>query len=409
MDLSGLNCANDVVLAADPKAQLEEQPRAPPAAPAILQPKVAGGSNVTPLLTPGRGLTAPDLRTQIAFADGLAEQVAILDRGWSFLAANQAWTRAMSDRLTPGLSPGENYLEHLLELAREGDEEARAVAEALTRIDSGEISSFEYLEPSDREGTGRVYKMRIYPCSTPSRQWRVVVRYDVTELLDLKKQTHLFGDQLLNAEAEERRRVARDLHDTTAQDLVALQLSLANLKRKRRAPVGEDFADADEALERLQREIRSISYLFHSPLLHEPGLSKGLEAMAKGFGKRTGLNVSLWLDDLDSVDPRLSLMIHRLTQEALANVHRHARATEVEIRLIVTERRIHVMVRDNGIGLGKGCDGAVGVGLRSMRERAEDLGGFLQLKSGPGGTSVIASLPYRAEEVIRPASAPAGI
>jgi signal transduction histidine kinase len=351
-------------------------------------------SNVTPLLPPGRGLTTPDLRTQIAFADGLVEQVAILDRNWTFLAANQAWTKAMLDRMSPGLSPGANYLEHCLYLASKGDEEAGATAEAMRRIDAGEISRFDHLDTSDHERNGRSYQMRIYPCATPSRQWRVVVRYDVTELTDLKQQTRRFGNQLLNAEAEERRRVARDLHDTTAQDLVALQLSLANLKRGQRSPCREEFADADEALGRLQREIRSISYLFHSPLPDQPGLSKGLEAMAKGFGKRTGLNVILWLDDFDSADPKLSLMVHRLTQEALANVHRHAKASEVEIRLIVTEQRVHVMIRDNGVGLARGGDAAsMGVGLRSMRERVADLGGSLVLKSGSTGTSIIASLP----------------
>ena len=229
----------------------------------------------------------------------------------------------------------------------------------------------------------------------PGRLYRVVARYDLTELMALKRQKLRFGNQLLNAEAEERRRVARDLHDSTAQDLVALQLSLANLKRGHRPRFREKFADADEALDRLQREIRSISYLFHLSPPDQPSLSKGLEAMAKGFGRRTGLNVTLWLDDVEVADPKLKMAVHRLTQEALANVHRHSKATEVEVRLIATESRLHLMVKDNGVGIEAHSEvAAVGVGLSSMRERIEEFGGSLVLKSGKTGTSVIASIPH---------------
>lgn len=358
--------------------------------------EVDTGSNVTPLLPPGCGLTASDLKAQIAIADGLAEQIAILDANWTFLAANQAWTKAVDDPPLPGLAPGLNYLEYCDERASEGDEEAAATAEALRRIDAGEISRFDHFDAGEGPQNGRAHQIRIYSCAAPRRQWRVMVRYDVTELATLEQQKHHFAGQLLNAEAEERRRVARDLHDTTAQDLVVLQLTLANLKRGRGLLFQEELADADGALDRLQREIKSISYLFHSPVSDQPSLSKDLEALAKGFGRRTGLNVALWLDDADIIDRRLCLMVHRLTQEALANVHRHSKASDVEIRLIISEKRLHLMIRDNGVGFTMGFDvrDSVGVGLRSMVERVEELGGRLVIKSGDNGTSIIASLPF---------------
>src|SRR4051794_15685309 len=87
---------------------------------------ISRGSNVTPLLPPGLGLTASDVRAQIAFADGLAEQVAFLDKSWTFLAANEAWTNAAIDATPPGLLPGSNYLEYCDALAAKGDDEARA-------------------------------------------------------------------------------------------------------------------------------------------------------------------------------------------------------------------------------------------------------------------------------------------
>src|SRR5205085_4495113 len=262
------------------------------------------GSNVTPLLPLGVGLTASDLKAQLAFADGLPEQVAILDKNWTFLGANRAWSRAAADRPRPGLAPGSNYLGYCEERARQGDEEARTLAEGMRRIDAGQIGQFEYFEGS--QGLrGPSHQVRLYACTMPRRQWRVIARYDVTEVAALKRQTDAFADRLLNAEAEERRRVARDLHDTTAQDLFVLQLTLANLKRGRGSLFRGKLTDADEALHRLQQEIKSISFLFHSPVPDQPSLSKGLETLAKGFGQRTGIHVTLWLDEADVLDSRL--------------------------------------------------------------------------------------------------------
>lgn len=362
------------------------------------RPQLPSGSNVTPLLRSGLDLTRSDLKAQIALADGLAEQVAILDSNWTLLAFNQAWEKAAIEGTCPDLSVGSSYLDYCDELARHGDAEAQLSAAAMRSIDSGDIARFDQLVGGDGSTPGRKYQVRIY--SSPSRhRWRTVVRYDVTELVVLKQQKRGFGDQILKAEAEERRRVARDLHDTTAQDLVALQLTLANLKRGRGPAFREKLIDADEALGRLQREIRSLSYLFHSPTPDQPSLSKGLEELARGFGQRTGLNIALFLDDADLLDGKLCMMVHRLIQEALANIHRHAKASEVEIRLVITDRRLHVMIKDDGIGfrIGAHVGEAAGVGLRSMAERVEEQGGRLVLTSGRDGTSIIASLPFRDE------------
>jgi two-component system, NarL family, sensor kinase len=397
MDLSKLNCVNGSVgLPTGLKNQFEEQTQ--PALRANHRSLAASGSNVTPLLPPGPGSTASDLKAQIALADGLVEQVAILDRNWTLLAVNQAWTKAAIDGTCADLTLGSSYLKFCDRLVGQGDAEARLTATALRSIDSGDIERFDHLDLGEGSRSGRTHQVRIY-AGGARRQWRIMVRYDVTDLVALKQQKRRFSGQLLKAEAEERRRVARDLHDTTAQDLVALQLTLANLKRGRGSAFREKLVDADEALGRLQREIKSISFLFHSPTPDQPSLAKGLEALVRGFGQRTGLNVTLWLDDSDVLDGKLCLMVHRLIQEALANVHRHAEASEVEIRLIITEQRLHVMIKDNGIGFRTGSDvgDSVGVGLRSMVERVEELGGRLVLTSGGAGTSIIASLPFRDE------------
>ncbi len=396
MDLFNVNCVNGSTrLGTDIQSQFEEKvARAD-------TPSFRGESprsNVTPLLPPGRDLTGSDLKAQLALVDGLPEEVAILDRNWTLLGINRAWAKAAIDGHCPDLPLGSNYLRLCDRAASEGDGEACATATALRSIDSGDIDRFDRLEGGEHAPGGRTYRVRIYSCGE-RRQWRIVVRYDITDLAALNEQKQHFAAQLLQAEAEERRRVARDLHDTTAQDLVALQLTLANLKRGRGSVFRDKLADADEALGRLQREIKSISFLFHSPTPDQLSLSVDLERLARGFAQRSGLSVNLCLDDTDVIDRKLCMMVHRLTQEALANIHRHAAASEVEIRLIITEQRLHVMIKDNGIGFRNGADAgeSAGVGLKSMAERVDELGGRLVITSGSGGTSIIASLPFRDE------------
>ena len=349
---------------------------------------------------PGSGLVPEELRAEISLADRLREQIAFFDSGWTLVAVNQAWADATLRETHPTSFPGSNYLAWCEQLAAEGDEAARATAEALRRIDAGEIGHFDQVDSGARARSGHTYQTRIYAFGEPSRQWRAVARYDMTELITLKQQKRQLGSKLLHAESEERRRVARDLHDTTSQDLVALQLTLANLKRGQRLPFQKGFADADEALERLQREIRGMSYLFHSRWTEEKGFDQALEEMVHGFARRSGIQIRLSVDDTEGVDRRLGLAVHRIIQEALANVQRHAKASEVDVKLIGTQRRLHIMIRDNGSGFtseGLRAD-AAGVGLCSMRERVQELGGLFKLKTGATGTSITASLPLQDEQ-----------
>ena len=395
MESTNFNCANEAEGAADFEATFEDQERNQAGSSAARGAANVRRLRITHRARPAQDFAASGLEAQIAVADGLVEQIAFLDSHWTCLAVNRAWEEAL-ETTHSGLAPGANYLELCEQRASHEDEGARAMAVALREIDAGKITHFDQLEIGEDAQGGRICQLRVYTCGVPGHQWRVVVRYDVTELMALKRQKRRFGNQLLNAAADERRRVARDLHDSTAQDLVALQLSLANLKRGRRLPFREKLADADEALDRLQREIRSISYLFHLSPPDQPSLTEALEVMAKGFGHRTGLNITLWLDEIDDADPKTCMAVHRLTQEALANVHRHARASDVEVRLIADERRLHLVIKDNGMGLAMDSDApAAGVGLHSMRERIEELGGALVLRSGKDGTSVIASVPRR--------------
>jgi signal transduction histidine kinase len=141
--------------------------------------------------------------------------------------------------------------------------------------------------------------------------------------------------------------------------------------------------------------LRTISYLAHAPLVTEIGLSRALRQLAGGFGRRTGLNIAMNLDDELFLPPATEIAIYRTVQEALSNVHRHAQATEVTVSVLQRRSFLHVVVADNGIGMPAKVKR--GVGLSSMHNRIEELGGRLLVSSAKPGTVLIASVPASAE------------
>lgn len=333
------------------------------------------------------------------FADTLAEPIALLDEGWTIVGVNRAWREMARSGTLFDLSRGDNYREFSRSRAAAGDQDAAAVVAALAEIDAAHRSEFEHLDSGDRARLGRIYRTRISTLGAGRRPFAVLVRYDTTELLKLQRQRRRLGGQLLNAQEDERRRVARDLHDSTSQELVALQLNLMRLKRARGATAAAALAAVAESLERVQQEIRALSYVYHPPSLDRGGLAMAIRAMAEGFGKRTGLKVNLQIDYPSVRITGTEATVYRLAQEALANIHRHAKATEVDIRLMTTARRLHLMIQDNGIGFDIRGHATTGVGIAAMRERVDELGGRLSFHCVRRGTSILASLPLPEEWV----------
>jgi two-component system NarL family sensor kinase len=208
---------------------------------------------------------------------------------------------------------------------------------------------------------------------------------------------------------EERRRIGRDLHDTTGQALAALEFKLERLAQ-RAEPLGDvQRALVHECLElahQCSREIRTASYLLHPPLLEEIGLLSALRWLADGLRQRSEIDVRLELPQTTARLPReQELAIFRVAQEALTNVHRHSRSPSATLRLYEQDGAMVLEVEDVGQGMAAGSASglveeasALGVGLAGMRERMRQLGGILTVSSGPQGTCVRASLPIiRAE------------
>jgi PAS domain S-box-containing protein len=209
--------------------------------------------------------------------------------------------------------------------------------------------------------------------------------------------------RLLSLQDEERRRIARELHDSTGQLLSALALNLAVARRQATnidRVVGEKLSDAEDLAQRASTEIRTLSYLLHPPLLDETGLASALREYAKGFGQRTGIGVEL---DIPSEWERLSqesdTTLFRIAQEALTNIHRHSGSKTAKIRLIRSVTEVALEVQDTGGGMDPGTldftGGAarLGVGIRGMSERMRQLRGRLEITSDRNGTTVRAVLP----------------
>jgi signal transduction histidine kinase len=224
--------------------------------------------------------------------------------------------------------------------------------------------------------------------------------------------------RLMTLQDEERRRIARDLHDTTGQTLSALKMAVASLQCSVNGTpgvsrlIGDLNTLADEAL----KEIRTTSYLLHPPLLDEAGFASAARWFVEGFSKRSNIEVKY---DIPQQTERLSkeceLVLFRVLQESLTNVHRHSRASTASVTLTMDQDRLELQVSDNGSGIEETKLAQVdepgrqlGVGIAGMRERVRKLGGRLELQSSKAGTKLSVSLPM-ASVIAPPIAAPAGI
>jgi len=239
--------------------------------------------------------------------------------------------------------------------------------------------------------------------STAPRNPRHRCVQDISRHMQIEGRLHQLSQELIRARDEERRQVARELHDSVGQSLAAIKMSLGKLRYslpKKNAASHSILKGcvglADEAV----KEVRTISYLMHPPLLDEAGLSPALRWYARGFSERSSIHVAIDApDDFGRCRPEVETTIFRIVQEALTNVHRHSRSKTAQIQLLRTTGEIRLEVRDQGCGLapnirGNGAAQPSGVGIAGMRERVGQLNGTFEIVSLPSwGTRVRVVLP----------------
>ena len=213
----------------------------------------------------------------------------------------------------------------------------------------------------------------------------------------------LLSARLLQVQDEERRRIAREMHDGVGQLLAAISMNVSPFVRER-SKLSEAMARAAEEISilvaRASSEIRTVSYLLHPPMLDEIGLHTALKWYIDGFAERSKIKVAV---DLASELPRLShdyeLSLFRIAQECLTNIHRHSGSFTASVRLSQMPGKIELEVRDEGKGIRQeivaklNSGSGIGVGFRGMQERVRLIGGKLAIHSDGDGTSVLVSLP----------------
>jgi PAS domain S-box-containing protein len=222
------------------------------------------------------------------------------------------------------------------------------------------------------------------------------------EILQQSDQLQDLSGRLMIAQDEERRRIARELHDSAGQHLAALGMGLARIEddaKRDPARLSKSIKDAQDLIQDLTQEIRTTSYLLHPPMLDESGLSSALRWYIDGLAERSGLSIELNIpDNLGRLAPEIELAIFRLVQECLTNIHRHSGSKTAVIRIAGELDKIYVEVQDHGKGISQERlaeiqSQGVGVGIRGMRERVRQSRGELTLDSNALGTKITAIFP----------------
>jgi len=231
---------------------------------------------------------------------------------------------------------------------------------------------------------------------------------DLTEQREAEDSLRLLSQRLMRLQDEERRRIARELHDSTGQSLSALAMHLDVVMAESHSlppRAQKAAAEAVEICRTCSTDIRTISYLLHPPLLDEVGLLPALAWYVSGFSERSGVKVTKKICELSKPLPKeLNTALFRIIQEALVNIHKHADSKEAKIELNKSDGKIVLEISDSGNGidparLRNGRNGArgLGVGITGMRERVRQLGGTLEIKRANPGTLVRASFPIMEE------------
>jgi PAS domain S-box-containing protein len=264
-----------------------------------------------------------------------------------------------------------------------------------------------------KNGKPRTIRLTLSPNRELGLEAICAVATELTEIVDANQalrvtETSLrqLSARLLQLQDEERRRIARDLHDITGQKIAVLSMSLDRLARltEQRKPEAKDsIKESRDIVSQIGEEIRTLSYILHPPLLDECGLASAVHWYAEGFQKRSSIKLEVEVDaDLPRLPADAETTLFRVVQESLTNVHRYSGSSSAKIRISKSSGEVLLEVIDYGHGIKSGTaraklDGPapLGVGIPGMRERLHQLGGELSVDFGTSGTRVAATLPIR--------------
>lgn len=224
-------------------------------------------------------------------------------------------------------------------------------------------------------------------------EMEIAVKERTAELAEANEKLRELTGSLMHLQDEERRRFARDLHDSVGQLLAVISMNLSSFERENLPPdAARLLRESQDLVDEISKQIRTISHLLHPPLLDEAGLGTALRIYVDGFSQRGKAVARLEVpDDLPRLARDLEISIFRIVQESLTNIHKHAEAKSVIISISTANGAIALKIVDDGKGLP--ADHAYGVGLRGMEERVRQLRGSFRISSNSNGTTVTVSMP----------------
>ena len=338
------------------------------------------------------------------------EGAATLSNDGTVLYSNRSFANIFDAQLERFIgSPIENYVSgEYIEALRS------LISNAVKNPARGEIRLV------DRDGRARTVRLTLTPSSQFGMDTLCAVATELTELVETNEALRVtesslrqLSGRLLQLQDEERRRIARDLHDTTGQKIAALSMSLdrvARLLDTRKPERQEALNEGREIVRMIGEEIRTLSYLLHPPLLDESGLGSAIRWYAEGFQKRSGIKLNVNIAaDFGRLSTEVEMALFRVVQESLTNVHRYSGSPDAEISVFGTADTVKLEVVDHGKGIEAGTArvkvegiAALGVGIPGMRERLRQLGGQLEVDFGRDGTRVSASVPLKKAKAPEP-------
>jgi signal transduction histidine kinase len=220
------------------------------------------------------------------------------------------------------------------------------------------------------------------------------------QLEALNRELRMLSSNLIATQDDERRRIARELHDSLGQELSAAKMMTDKIVMLNRSSESKNEAvEISNLIDHAIQQVRSISYLLHPPLLDEIGLQSALQFYLEGFTKRSGIEIQLEMQpsNFPRLTPEMETAIFRIVQEAVTNVFRHSGAREAWVTLMKDDSQVVGTVRDNGKGIAEGVmegrPDRIGVGIGGMRQRVKEFGGDLRIGNANPGTFVEVTVP----------------
>jgi signal transduction histidine kinase len=325
--------------------------------------------------------------------DSLTSAVALLDGDHDIIAVNDAWIQfaRIHGLLAPRYGIGGNYLTLCDALSSVDADKIRAGLHGLLTGTPGPFRC-EFAVPLGSPIWMRLSAVRVGFLQSP---FLILAHEDITAQRRIQTNLREATARLLNAEDAERRRIARELHDSATQDLTGANLMLSALERADPTQAAIIRAEISGLIAGAIEEIRNFSYLLHPPTLDRLGLAATVRQFIEGFARRAHIAVEVEIDgDLPQIPYATEIALYRVLQEAMANTHHHSCSRRATVELKTVGDMVRLSVRDYGVGLPADPSASRGVGLTSMRLRMEFLNGRLSIRDADPGLLIQAWAPY---------------